>query len=115
MIVILIFFISLEIVSKIFKYNIWFVNKASLNFDILTIKIWVNIWSLTSINSKLIGNNKIPAGKIDLNIDARLNTFELILLINDLAIKNFSLLYILLLNNSLKMTSLLINNLTDAN
>lgn len=106
---------SLEIVSKIFKCNIWFVNKASLNFDILTIKIWVNIWSLTSINSKLIGNNKILAGKIDLNIDTRLNTFELILLINDLATKSLSLLYILLLNNSLKMTSLLIDNLTDTN
>lgn len=108
LIVILTFFIGLEVASKISKYNIKFANKTNLNFDILT---WRNTQNLTNKNDGLIKNGRILIKEVDLDINEKLDAFKLILLIDNLAGKNFSLLYILLLNNGLWITLLLIDDL----
>lgn len=52
---------------------------------------------------------------MDLDINKGLDALKLILLMRELAAKNFGLLYMLLLNNSLEITFLLIDDLADAN
>lgn len=71
--------------------------------------------SLCGTNGESIGNGKIPAEEVDLDISKGLDVLELILLMGDLATKNFSLLYILLLNNALEIILLFFDDLADAN
>lgn len=52
---------------------------------------------------------------MDLNIIEKLKAFKLMLLIIDLAAKNSNLIYIFLLNNGLKTSLLLIDDLINAN
>lgn len=87
MIFILTFFINLGIANKVFKSDILFTNKVDLDSDILTIKVRDNTQSLISINDRSIRNGKMLAKEIDFNINKRLNTFELILLVGDLIAK----------------------------
>lgn len=81
----------------------------------MTVKVEDSIRSLTGINGRSIEDSKILAGKMDLDIVEGLNAFELMLLVSDLVAKNSGLLYMLLLNNGLKMILLFIDNLVDAN
>lgn len=60
-------------------------------------------------------DGRILAGEMDFDVGERLDTLELMLLLDNLAAKNSGLLYILLLNNGLEMTLLLIDDLANAN
>lgn len=86
-----------------------------MDFGILTIKIRGGIWNLTGTNNRSIGDSKILAGEVDLNVGEQLDALKLMLLVSDLAAKNSGLLYMLLLNNGLEMTPLLIDDLADIN
>lgn len=108
MIVILTFLTGLGLAGKVSKYNVQSTDKAALNFGILTTKVEGGTRSLTGTNNRSIRDSKILAGKMDLNIGKRLNSFELMLLVGDLAAKNSGLLYILLLNNGVIIFSLFI-------
>lgn len=86
-----------------------------MNSSILTIKFKDNTQIWISINSRLIKDGKILAKKVDFNTIEKVKDFKLMLLVDDLAAKNFDLIYILLLNNGLGTSRLLIDDLTNAN
>ena len=81
----------------------------------MTVKVGGGTRSLTGTNGGSIGDGRIPAGEVDLDVGEGLDALELMLLVGDLAAKNSGLLYMLLLNNGLGMTPLLIDDLADAN
>lgn len=81
----------------------------------MTIKIEGGIKNLIDINNRSIKDGKFLAKKMYFDISKRVDAFELMQLIDKLAVKNFGLLYIFILNNSLKIIPLLINNLVNAN
>lgn len=101
--------------DKIFEYIVWSIDKTELDSDILTVKVKGGTQSLTGTNNRSIKDSKILAGEMDLDVGKKLDIFELMLLMVDLAAKHFGLLCMLLLNNSLGITPLLIDDLANAN